>query len=298
MVRLGQGVDRTGRLADEALARAFAAIDEYAALIARARRAADRIRFCATSATRDAANADVFVAGVRDAARRRARGGRPATRRPRSPSTARSATCGAARPTPVLVVDIGGGSTELILGRSRARRRATRWTSARCGCTSGTCTPTRRPPAEVAACVADIDAHLDACPVRPGRGRDRRRRRRHRHHGRRRGARPAGLRPRRVDQAVLPVERRARDRRPAGRDDRRRAARAAVDAPRPGRRDRRRRADPRPGAAPHRRPRRWSSPRPTSSTGSPGRSPGAAAEPFRRPTGWEPGLGRPSRRHP
>ena len=34
MVRLGQGVDRTGRLADEALARVFAAVDEYAALVA------------------------------------------------------------------------------------------------------------------------------------------------------------------------------------------------------------------------------------------------------------------------
>ena len=39
MVRLGQGVDRTGRLADEALARAFAAVEEYAALVARPRRA-------------------------------------------------------------------------------------------------------------------------------------------------------------------------------------------------------------------------------------------------------------------
>ena len=62
MVRLGQGVDRTGRLADEALERAFAAIDEYAALIAA--HDVSRIRFCATSATRDAANADVFADGV------------------------------------------------------------------------------------------------------------------------------------------------------------------------------------------------------------------------------------------
>ena len=46
---------------------------------------------------------------------------------------------------------------------ARPRRAAgTRWTSARCGCTSGTCTPTRRRPAEVAAATADIDAHLDA----------------------------------------------------------------------------------------------------------------------------------------
>ena len=62
MVRLGQDVDRTGRLADEALGRAFAAIDEYAALIEA--HGAERIRFCATSATRDAANAQVFSDGV------------------------------------------------------------------------------------------------------------------------------------------------------------------------------------------------------------------------------------------
>src|SRR3546814_16225930 len=64
MVRLGQDVDRTGRLGDEALERTFAAIADYAALIAE--HPVDRIRFCATSATRDASNSDVFVAGVRD----------------------------------------------------------------------------------------------------------------------------------------------------------------------------------------------------------------------------------------
>ncbi len=63
MVRLGQGVDATGRLADEALERTFAAIDEYAALIAA--HDVDRVRFCATSASRDAENAEEFVAGVR-----------------------------------------------------------------------------------------------------------------------------------------------------------------------------------------------------------------------------------------
>ena len=46
MVRLGQGVDATGSLADEALARTFAAVDEYAGLI-RAH-GVDRVRFCAT----------------------------------------------------------------------------------------------------------------------------------------------------------------------------------------------------------------------------------------------------------
>ena len=48
MVRLGQDVDRTGRLSDDALARTFAAVDEYAGLV-RAH-GVDRLRFCATSA--------------------------------------------------------------------------------------------------------------------------------------------------------------------------------------------------------------------------------------------------------
>ena len=64
IVRLGQGVDATGRLADEALERAFAAIDEYAAILAG--HDVSRIRFCATSATRDSSNASVFAAGVHD----------------------------------------------------------------------------------------------------------------------------------------------------------------------------------------------------------------------------------------
>jgi exopolyphosphatase/guanosine-5'-triphosphate,3'-diphosphate pyrophosphatase len=65
VVRLGQGVDETGRLTDEALARTFAAIEEFAATIAAYDVPVARIRFCATSATRDAANAQVFVDGVR-----------------------------------------------------------------------------------------------------------------------------------------------------------------------------------------------------------------------------------------
>src|SRR6478736_2527337 len=64
IIRLGQGVDATGRLADEALERAFAALDEYAELIREQGVPVENIRFCATSATRDATNAAVFAAGV------------------------------------------------------------------------------------------------------------------------------------------------------------------------------------------------------------------------------------------
>jgi exopolyphosphatase/guanosine-5'-triphosphate,3'-diphosphate pyrophosphatase len=164
MVRLGQGVDRTGRLADEALARAFAAVDEYAALIAA--HDVDRIRFCATSATRDAANAEVFAAGVEARL-----GVRPEV--VTGEEEAALAFDGAVRnlreapEPPVLVVDIGGGSTELILGSGSAPDAAY-------SMDVGSVRLHERhlhgdPPtaAQVAACVADIDAALEACPVDP-----------------------------------------------------------------------------------------------------------------------------------
>ena len=64
IVRLGQDVDRTGRLADEALGRLFGAVDEYAAIIAAHDVAT--VRFVATSAVRDADNLDVFRDGIRE----------------------------------------------------------------------------------------------------------------------------------------------------------------------------------------------------------------------------------------
>lgn len=65
VVRLGQGVDKTGRLAPEALERTFAACREYAGVIKEF--GAERVRFVATSASRDAENRDEFVRGVLDA---------------------------------------------------------------------------------------------------------------------------------------------------------------------------------------------------------------------------------------
>lgn len=61
IVRLGQGVDRTGRLAPEALERTFAACRRYAAVIKE--HGAEKVRFVATSASRDAENRDDFVRG-------------------------------------------------------------------------------------------------------------------------------------------------------------------------------------------------------------------------------------------
>jgi exopolyphosphatase/guanosine-5'-triphosphate,3'-diphosphate pyrophosphatase len=163
IVRLGQGVDATGRLADEALERTFAALDEYAALIEAHR--VERIRFCATSATRDAANADVFVAGVRARL-----GVEPEV--VSGDEEAALAFDGAVRnlraapAEPVLVVDIGGGSTELVLGTTSGGPDAA------VSLDIGSVRLHERhlhsdPPTadEVEACVADVDGHLDRSPV-------------------------------------------------------------------------------------------------------------------------------------
>ena len=64
IVRLGQGVDETGQFHPDAIARTLAAVDKFAAEIAK--RGVEKIRFCATSATRDATNRHVFVDGVRE----------------------------------------------------------------------------------------------------------------------------------------------------------------------------------------------------------------------------------------
>ncbi|MCK0117880.1 Ppx/GppA family phosphatase [Isoptericola sp. S6320L] len=113
IVRLGQGVDRTGELAPEALERTLAASREYAKVAAEM--GATRVRFVATSATRDARNRADFAAGVRAAL-----GVDPevVSGEEEALLSFRGATSGSAseHPGPYLVVDLGGGSTELVLG--------------------------------------------------------------------------------------------------------------------------------------------------------------------------------------
>ena len=112
IVRLGQGVDRTGAFHPDALQRTFAVCEEYADLIAQ--HAPERQRFVATSASRDVSNRDAFVDGVR-------------ARLGLDPEVidgteeARLSFLGATSgvpdaQAPQLVMDLGGGSTELILG--------------------------------------------------------------------------------------------------------------------------------------------------------------------------------------
>ncbi|MEV6262314.1 Ppx/GppA phosphatase family protein [Streptomyces sp. NPDC051784] len=120
IVRLGQGVDRTGRLAPEALERTFDACREYAAVIKEL--GAERIRFVATSASRDAENSDVFVRGVLEilgVEPEVVTGDREAQL---SFDGATKELLGADHlEKPYLVVDIGGGSTEFVVGDDRVR---------------------------------------------------------------------------------------------------------------------------------------------------------------------------------
>ena len=117
IVRLGQGVDATGEFHPDALRRTFAVVDQYAKLIKDAGVPADHLHFVATSASRDARNRDEFFDGVQQRL-----GVRPDVIS--GDKEAQLSFLGAlsrVRPTgePVLVMDIGGGSTELITGSAQ-----------------------------------------------------------------------------------------------------------------------------------------------------------------------------------
>jgi exopolyphosphatase/guanosine-5'-triphosphate,3'-diphosphate pyrophosphatase len=163
IVRLGQGVDKTGRLAPEALERTFTAMRGFAKLVAG--HEASRVRIVATSATRDAANRDEFVRGVVEIF-----GVEPEVvsgdEEARLSFTGATRDLAALRPMrPYLVVDIGGGSTEFVLGTSDVEAAR----SVDIGCVRMTERHLRGDPPspeQVAAAVADIDAALAA--VRTG----------------------------------------------------------------------------------------------------------------------------------
>ncbi len=112
LTRLGQGVDATGEFAPEALDRTLAALDDFAGRIADA--SAERVRFVATSAARDAGNRDAFFEGVRQRLGVDAEiiSGDEEARL----SFVGALSAAASVTAPALVMDIGGGSTELVLG--------------------------------------------------------------------------------------------------------------------------------------------------------------------------------------
>jgi exopolyphosphatase/guanosine-5'-triphosphate,3'-diphosphate pyrophosphatase len=158
VVRLGQGVDETGRLADEALARTFAAVEEFAATIRAHGVPVERIRFCATSATRDAANAQVFVDGVRERL-----GVAPVVLSGMEEAALvfdATTMLDPAPAAPALAVDIGGGSTELVLG-SAERSVSMDIGSVRLHERHLAGDPPSA--AEWERCRRDVDDHLDGC---------------------------------------------------------------------------------------------------------------------------------------
>ncbi len=164
IVRLGQGVDATGRLAPDALARTFRVLDAYAGAIRKA--SAASVRMVATSATRDAANTGEFVAGVT-----RTLGVAPEVLSGAEEAylsfTGATVELRSEFPPPYLVADIGGGSTEFVIGSDADLAGAARPSaelSVDIGCVRLTerhlhADPPR--PAQISAATADIDAALD-----------------------------------------------------------------------------------------------------------------------------------------
>ncbi|MFI0450949.1 exopolyphosphatase [Actinomadura sp. 6N118] len=158
IVRLGQGVDKTGRLAPEALDRTFTAMRGYAELVER--HGAEKVRVVATSATRDADNRADFVSGVVDIF-----GVVPEviTGDEEASLSFLGATreLAALRPArPYLVVDIGGGSTEFVLGGDSVEAAR----SMDIGCVRMTERHLKDgdppSPEQITAAAADIDAAL------------------------------------------------------------------------------------------------------------------------------------------
>jgi len=117
VTRLGQGVDASGALADEAMQRVFATLDEYRGAID-GHGGADRRIAVLTSAVRDAANGQAFTSRVREDYGLDART-IPGTEEARLTFLGATSERDAGGAETIVVIDIGGGSTELVTGRAR-----------------------------------------------------------------------------------------------------------------------------------------------------------------------------------
>lgn len=160
IVRLGEGVDKTGEFSQAALARTFVAIDTYAGLIAQHK--PEHVRFVATSASRDVTNRGEFVNGIkaRLAIEPDIISGDEEAELSFLGATADLLNFDEAPIAPYLVIDIGGGSTEFVLGTTKP--------SAAISTNVGCVRMTERhlisdPPTieQIAAATADIDAAID-----------------------------------------------------------------------------------------------------------------------------------------
>ncbi|MDA2811257.1 Ppx/GppA phosphatase family protein [Nocardiopsis sp. RSe5-2] len=173
IVRLGQGVDRTGAFAPEALERTFEALRSYAKLMREhgVPFDAEHVRMVATSATRDASNREEFISGVRGiiGVEPEVISGEEEAELSFVGATAEleAEGDGGGHPRPYLVVDIGGGSTEFVLGYPQDAGEADGVVRASRSVDIGCVRMTERhlssdPPTaeQVAAATADIDAAL------------------------------------------------------------------------------------------------------------------------------------------
>ncbi|CAB4682438.1 MAG: exopolyphosphatase [Actinobacteria bacterium] len=152
VVRLGQGVDVNKAFHPDAIARTLSAVEKYARQIKDNN--VEKIRFCATSASRDATNRDIFINGVRDIL------GVEVEVIPGEEEAALS-FAGATKElsqsdAPFLVVDIGGGSTEFVIGSTKVESAK----SVNIGCVRMSERHlTQQPPtsAQLHAAISDID---------------------------------------------------------------------------------------------------------------------------------------------
>jgi len=161
IVRLGYGVDKTGVIAPEAMARTLAQSREYAAQCSEY--GVERVRFVATSASRDARNAAEFVDGVRETFAAFGVAPEVVTGHEEASLSFRGAT-GDLRadgiPGPYLMVDLGGGSTEFVRGTDDVEQAR----SVDVGCVRLTERHLRSDPptsAEIAAAIVDVEAGMD-----------------------------------------------------------------------------------------------------------------------------------------
>ena len=161
IVRLGHGVDKTGVIAPDAMARTLAQAREYATLCTDL--GVERVRFVATSASRDARNAHEFVDGVREAFAAFGVTPEVVTGHEEASLSFQGAT-GDLRasgvPGPYLMVDLGGGSTEFVRGTDEVEQAM----SVNVGCVRMTERHLRSDPPtsqQIAAAVVDIEAAID-----------------------------------------------------------------------------------------------------------------------------------------
>jgi exopolyphosphatase/guanosine-5'-triphosphate,3'-diphosphate pyrophosphatase len=161
IVRLGHGVDKTGVIAAEAMSRTVAQSREYATQCSAL--GVERVRFVATSASRDARNAQQFIGGVREAFSAFGVTPEVVTGREEASLSFQGAT-GDLRtnriPGPYLMVDLGGGSTEFVRGTDDVEQAR----SVDVGCVRMTERHLRSDPPtsrQIAQAVVDIEAAID-----------------------------------------------------------------------------------------------------------------------------------------